>query len=641
MKTSSSFASLLLGFLLCVAPAASHATHYAVCVGVNQYKSSYIPSSNWLSGCVPDANHVWTHLTERGEWTSATVTKLTNSSATKTAIRSAITDAANSAVAGDVFVYYHSSHGGNDYGNYDVYLCTYNADYTDAELASDLAKFKSGVKVVVMVDACHSGGLFKTVNGARALSKASPGDFDLAARVSAAIDSIRADETARGIKDAARIASSEIGWVTAAKYSQTSTDFGVYNTDGWQTDISVIEDEFNGYTGVWSDSSVCGSTFSSALLWGWWTGKADTAGVGDGDGRCDAYEGWKCGYDLCTRLNTLVDETGMSFTPQFLNKDVLRSVELGVVGVDGAAAGAPPEGFSPTTYTVVFHPNGGSGGNKTQGFLAGNRAKLIKKPVKRSGYVLSGWAKTPGGAIVYKAGAKVSGIAPAGSTVDLYAKWTKIKKTYKVKFCANGGKGSMAVQKFTYGKAKKLRANKFRRKGYEFVGWAKSKKGAALYKDGKKVKNLNALGKTVKLYAVWRKANEFHWGYITENSSLKFTTGGDAPWRPASASEDDFYSARSGKIGDGQTTWLKTTVKGPGRLIFNWKASCDWSDKLAFYVDGRRKKSIMGTFTDEWVDVDLNLKAGKHVLMWAFEKNGSKKAGSDCGWVDAIYWERK
>ncbi len=67
----------------------------------------------------------------------------------------------------------------------------------------------------------------------------------------------------------------------------------------------------------------------------------------------------------------------------------------------------------------------------------------------------------------------------------------------------------MPAQKMTYGKAKKLTANKFKRKGYTFKGWAKSKalakKGKVAYKNKKKVKNLVTNGKTVKLYAVWKK----------------------------------------------------------------------------------------------------------------------------------------
>ncbi len=70
-------------------------------------------------------------------------------------------------------------------------------------------------------------------------------------------------------------------------------------------------------------------------------------------------------------------------------------------------------------------------------------------------------------------------------------------------------KGTMAVESFTYGKAKKLSANKFKRKDYTFKGWAKSKalakKGTVTYKNKAKVKNLITTGKTVKLYAVWKK----------------------------------------------------------------------------------------------------------------------------------------
>ena len=109
--------------------------------------------------------------------------------------------------------------------------------------------------------------------------------------------------------------------------------------------------------------------------------------------------------------------------------------------------------------------------------------------------------------MAYKNAAAVKNLAAAGKTVTLYAQWAK--KNYKVAFYANGGKGAMAAQTMTYGKAKKLGKNKFTRKGYKFKGWATSKalakKGKVAYKNGKSVKNLVANGKTVKLYAVWGK----------------------------------------------------------------------------------------------------------------------------------------
>ena len=77
--------------------------------------------------------------------------------------------------------------------------------------------------------------------------------------------------------------------------------------------------------------------------------------------------------------------------------------------------------------------------------------------------------------------------------------------TYTVKFNANGGSGSMAVETFESGVAKPLTANKFARAGYIFQGWATSASGAVLYSDKQSVKDLTATaGGTVNLYAVWK-----------------------------------------------------------------------------------------------------------------------------------------
>ncbi len=216
---------------------------YGVFVGLNKYSSSYIDSSSFLSGCVPDANHIYTNTIQRGDWTPATVTRLLDSAGTKAAIRRAITNYAATAVAGDKFLYFHSSHGGQNSGT-SVYICSYDDDYQDTELAADLAKFAAGVQVVVVVDTCHSGGLFKSAPlGTRAALP--PGGFwDLAGNVSRIMDEDRAAKLATGRKDVlARIASSEIGWITAADYDQYSwdgDDGGVFTSkliEGWTNPV--------------------------------------------------------------------------------------------------------------------------------------------------------------------------------------------------------------------------------------------------------------------------------------------------------------------------------------------------------------------------------------------------------------------
>ena len=308
------------GVALVVSCAAASAAHVAVCVGVNRYKPSYISAKNWLYGCVADAGNLWTNLVERGEWAPADATLLLDAAATKAAIRAAITNAAAAAAPGDVFVYTHSSHGyswSDEDGAYtaDTGVCAYDGDYEDFELAADLAKFPSGTKVVVFVDACHSAGLFKARNGARALSAAalpSPAPFALAERVGAAIDAIRAAEPVRrGVKPKG-ISSAEIGWVTAADYDQYSFD---------------------------SENEV-GGEFTTAALEGWRTGLCDDAPCGDEDCYASFYELWNYAKDIAIGHGPPGTE---DYTEaQCFNADVLRSVRAGWVGDRETLPGDPP-----------------------------------------------------------------------------------------------------------------------------------------------------------------------------------------------------------------------------------------------------------------------------------------------------------
>ena len=292
---------------------------YALCVGLNNYDMTSWRNQGWgldvLNGCVNDATYFRDNLISRGGWSSANVTKLTDSGATKTAIRNAIQNYAATAVSGDTFIYMHSSHGlshKNTGGNYtkDVALAAYAGPYEDYELASDLAGFASGVKVVVIVDTCHSGGLFKS------LQEIQP--FDLAERVSALVDQLREEKIAKGGKDTVskNISSQEIGWVTAAEYDESSWDGGRYDSSAWLTDWSKR------YAG-----NVRGGAFMGAFTWGWWNGLADTTGIGDSDGSMDAYEGYKYAHSIVTSLALPEPQT-----PQCLNASVLRSVELGTSG---------------------------------------------------------------------------------------------------------------------------------------------------------------------------------------------------------------------------------------------------------------------------------------------------------------------
>lgn len=77
--------------------------------------------------------------------------------------------------------------------------------------------------------------------------------------------------------------------------------------------------------------------------------------------------------------------------------------------------------------------------------------------------------------------------------------------TYTIAFYANGGQGSSYTQALQYNKITELVENRFSRVGYQFKGWSKKKDGAVEYKNRQSVKNLTTVGKTIKLYAVWKK----------------------------------------------------------------------------------------------------------------------------------------
>jgi len=203
---------LFVGFQLTDAVAASQdksqdkASRYmALMVGIDHYDPSYGPGD--LASCVNDANGFRSSvLTDTSRWSSGNIITLTDSSATKYNIRYWLDILASAAQSGDTVIYFHSSHGGtHDSSLRDTYLCSYNANYEDYEIGADFTKFRSGVSVIIVVDACYSGGLFKDENGKLI--------WDFAKNV------MRKHQALLKIKGIAKGAN--VGWMTACDYYET------------------------------------------------------------------------------------------------------------------------------------------------------------------------------------------------------------------------------------------------------------------------------------------------------------------------------------------------------------------------------------------------------------------------------------
>ena len=192
----------------------------ALVVGINNYAPGYIDTP--LSCCVNDA--IFTKDTmllgdPMLRWSAGNIAYLTNADATKAAIRAALQSLATRSKPGDLVVYYQSGHGGGSGLN--SFICSYNAHYTDAELGADLALFKSSVKVVVIIDACHSGGMFKDPAAG----------WNFAQNAMAACEAVRSQMQGEGGELQAKALGSNIAFMTACDYDELSYEgahHGVY-----------------------------------------------------------------------------------------------------------------------------------------------------------------------------------------------------------------------------------------------------------------------------------------------------------------------------------------------------------------------------------------------------------------------------
>ena len=93
----------------------------------------------------------------------------------------------------------------------------------------------------------------------------------------------------------------------------------------------------------------------------------------------------------------------------------------GTVGGTGTVTAT----FSPNTYRVHFHRNGGAGETVYQNFTYDVAQNLTANSYTKTGYSFAGWALSTGGDVKYANSANVSNLtAENGVDFHLYAKWT-------------------------------------------------------------------------------------------------------------------------------------------------------------------------------------------------------------------------
>lgn len=134
--------------------------------------------------------------------------------------------------------------------------------------------------------------------------------------------------------------------------------------------------------------------------------------------------------------------------------------------------------FTPNTYRVQFHRNGGAGVVVYQDFTYDVAQNLTANSYTRTGYNFAGWALTTDGAVTYANGAEVSNLTTTNEgTFHLYAKWTPKQSAltfdYQISAEGYGASGSIAAVSATYGAAMPTLSGNMptAANGYAFIGF--------------------------------------------------------------------------------------------------------------------------------------------------------------------------
>jgi metacaspase-1 len=135
-------------------------------VGLNEISPDHYGGSNGrLEACVNDAEAMEKLATAQGFEVLAV---LRDSQGTRQAVKDQFTQAAKTLKSGDIFLFTYSGHGsfvpdenGDETDKFDETWCLYDGMLIDDEVYQMWQEFAPGVRVLVLLDCCHSGTAIK------------------------------------------------------------------------------------------------------------------------------------------------------------------------------------------------------------------------------------------------------------------------------------------------------------------------------------------------------------------------------------------------------------------------------------------------------------------------------------------------
>ena len=137
-------------------------------IGLNEIDAAHYGSSNSLKGCINDAKDMQTIAKSKGfDETNLLIDK----DGTYKNVTTLLKKAARKLKKGDFLLITYAGHGASVWDNNydesdgkDETWCLYDRMILDDELASCWAKFKDGVRILMVSDSCHSGSVSRVMN---------------------------------------------------------------------------------------------------------------------------------------------------------------------------------------------------------------------------------------------------------------------------------------------------------------------------------------------------------------------------------------------------------------------------------------------------------------------------------------------
>ena len=127
---------------------------------------------------------------------------------------------------------------------------------------------------------------------------------------------------------------------------------------------------------------------------------------------------------------------------------------------------------------------------------------------------------------------------------------------------------------------------------------------------------------------------------VLDNNALNLSVGpSGAKWFVDNAiSSDGSDSLKSSFIPNHSSTWVETSIKGPGFVFFQWRTTNDYGQNFSCFLGDELVATFERGFSwDEpnWLPSLTRIPAGQHTLKWVYSKSLASKLDI-FGWLDDV-----